>query len=66
MSAYPQTQVLDALDHYLAEFPLPDELWIFAYGSLMWNPEMQVTESQQGKVHELQQGLSLINTRRIR
>ena len=62
MSAYPQTQVLDALDHYLAEFPLPDELWIFAYGSLMWNPEMQVIESQQGKVHDLQRGFNSLST----
>ena len=62
MSVYPQTQILDALNSYLAESPLPDELWIFAYGSLMWNPEMQVIESQQGKVHGLQRGFNLLST----
>ncbi|MBT4997048.1 MAG: gamma-glutamylcyclotransferase, partial [Oceanospirillaceae bacterium] len=40
MPAYPEAQILHALDSYLQKCPLPDELWIFAYGSLMWNPEM--------------------------
>ena len=62
MSAYPEEQILDALNHYLAEFPLPDELWVFAYGSLMWNPEMQVVESHQGKVHGWQRGFNLLST----
>ena len=62
MSAYPEEKILDALNHYLAEFPLPDELWVFAYGSLMWNPEMQVVESHQGKVHGWQRGFNLLST----
>ena len=62
MSAYPKTHILDALDRYLAEFPLPEELWIFAYGSLLWNPEMQVVESRQGKVDGLQRGFNLLST----
>ncbi|MDC9720793.1 MAG: gamma-glutamylcyclotransferase [Gammaproteobacteria bacterium] len=62
MSAYPQTQVLEALSHYLEHSPLPEELWVFAYGSLMWNPEMQVIETKQGKVHGFQRGFNLLST----
>tara|TARA_B100000780_G_C20903727_1_gene359700 strand:- start:9 stop:587 length:579 start_codon:yes stop_codon:yes gene_type:complete len=62
MSAYPKAQILAALDNYLKEFPLPQELWVFAYGSLMWNPEMQVVESQQGKVQNLQRGFNSLST----
>ena len=62
MSAYPKTHILDALDRYLEEFPLPEELWVFAYGSLLWNPEMQVVESRQGKVDGLQRGFNLLST----
>lgn len=62
MSAYPKTTILDALDRYLEEHPLADDLWIFAYGSLLWNPEMQVIESRQGKVNGLQRGFNLLST----
>jgi len=62
MSAYPTHHVLAALDTYLSEHPLPQELWIFAYGSLMWNPEMQVVETLQGKVHGLKRGFNLLST----
>lgn len=62
MSAYPEHQILSALDDYLAQHPLPDDLWIFAYGSLMWNPEMQVIETLQGKVVGLQRGFNLLST----
>jgi len=62
MSAYPEHQILSALDDYLAQHPLPDDLWIFAYGSLMWNPEMQVIETLQGKVQGLERGFNLLST----
>jgi len=62
MSAYPQSQILEALDHYLEEFPLPEDLWIFAYGSLLWNPEMHVKQARQGKVDGLQRGFNLLST----
>jgi len=62
MSAYPQHQILAALDDYLAESPLPNELWVFAYGSLMWNPEMHVVETLQGKVNGLKRGFNLLST----
>jgi len=62
MSAYPQHQILEALDEYLAQSPLPEELWVFAYGSLMWNPEMRVVETQQGTVQGLQRGFNLLST----
>ncbi|MCO4836487.1 MAG: gamma-glutamylcyclotransferase [Oceanospirillaceae bacterium] len=62
MSAYPQSQILDALDRYLEACPLPEDLWIFAYGSLLWNPEMHVIKSKQGKVSGLQRGFNLLST----
>jgi cation transport protein ChaC len=62
MSAYPQQQILAAFDAYLAEFPLPNDLWVFAYGSLMWNPEMQVVETRQGKVNGFRRGFNLLST----
>ena len=62
MPAYPEAQVLHALDCYLQKCPLPDELWIFAYGSLMWNPEMKIEEVQQGTVHDLQRGFNSLST----
>jgi len=62
MSAYPQHQILAALDAYLTEFPLPNELLVFAYGSLMWNSEMQVVETRQGKVEGFRRGFNLLST----
>jgi|TARA_B100000795_G_scaffold252814_1_gene222613 cation transport protein ChaC len=62
MAPYPKKHILDALDCYLAKNPLPEELWVFAYGSLLWNPEMQVVESRQGKVDGLQRGFNSLST----
>lgn len=30
----------------LAEHPVAEDLWVFGYGSLMWNPALTVTESR--------------------
>ena len=35
----------------LAQRPLDGGLWIFGYGSLMWNPALEVAESRSGLVH---------------
>lgn len=62
MSHYSQEHILAALDRYLTDFPLPDELWIFAYGSLLWNPEMSVVESRKAELNGFQRGFNLLST----
>jgi hypothetical protein len=32
------------LEHVLAEHPADSDFWIFGYGSLMWNPGIDVVE----------------------
>lgn len=44
-------QELDAsLDGILAGHPPGDDVWVFGYGSLMWNPAFDFTERRQGTV----------------
>ncbi|WP_329752808.1 gamma-glutamylcyclotransferase [Stenotrophomonas maltophilia] len=41
-------QLEESLDLMLAGRPLPDQgVWVFAYGSLIWNPTMEFTDRQQ-------------------
>ena len=58
MSHCSQEHILAALDRYLTDFPLPDELWIFAYGSLLWNPEMSVVESRKAELNDFNEVLT--------
>jgi glutathione-specific gamma-glutamylcyclotransferase len=37
--------------------------WVFAYGSLIWNPEFQSTEAVLGRVHGLHRAFCLRSTR---
>ena len=39
-----------AVSALLAQRP-PGPVWIFAYGSLIWKPEMQHTEHRRGVIH---------------
>ncbi|MDX2102984.1 MAG: gamma-glutamylcyclotransferase [Alphaproteobacteria bacterium] len=41
--AWSDEQILASLDHTLAAAP-PGDIWLFAYGSLMWNPCIEVVE----------------------
>ena len=36
---------------FLAALPARQDLWVFGYGSLMWNPAIHVTQSEQAKLH---------------
>ena len=31
--------------------PSPDSIWVFGYGSLIWNPALHFTEKLRGKIH---------------
>lgn len=35
----------------LAEAPAGEDIWVFGYGSLMWNPAFRHTETRAGRVH---------------
>jgi cation transport protein ChaC len=39
------------LDASLADHPAGEDVWLFGYGSLMWNPAIEFAESQAGFVH---------------
>ena len=44
-------QIETMLDQMLAEHPEDHDVWLFAYGSLMWNPAMHYAERRAGTVH---------------
>ena len=62
MHQLPDELLLSHLDQYLAQYPLPDDLWVFAYGSLLWNPEMTIVEARQGMVEGYKRGFNLLST----
>ncbi|HET7883056.1 MAG TPA: gamma-glutamylcyclotransferase [Acetobacteraceae bacterium] len=39
------------LDASLASHPASEDVWLFGYGSLMWNPAIEFAESRAGVVH---------------
>ena len=39
-----------SLNEALLDHPPGDEAWVFAYGSLMWNPAFEYAEVQQGRI----------------
>jgi cation transport protein ChaC len=50
------------LDKFLAHNPLPENLWVFAYGSLLWNPEMDIIESRRALLPGYKRGFNLLST----
>jgi cation transport protein ChaC len=44
-------QRADSLRHILAERPAGGDLWVFGYGSLMWNPMVYHQEQRHGLLH---------------
>jgi len=62
MHQLPDELLLSHLDQYLEQYPLPDDLWVFAYGSLLWNPEMTIIETRHGMVDGYQRGFNLLST----
>lgn len=41
---------------------LPEDFWVFAYGSLMWNPGFPYLEAQAGRIDGYQRSLSVLST----
>ena len=42
--------------------PWPDEFWVYAYGSLMWNPGFAYEEAQPGLIHGYHRSLCVLST----
>src|SRR5207253_2620312 len=40
-----------SLRPFIAEIAPGEDTWVFGYGSLMWNPAVQVAESRSGMIH---------------
>jgi glutathione-specific gamma-glutamylcyclotransferase len=49
-----------SLDTMLARHPAGEDVWVFGYGSLTWNPAMEVTESRRARIHGYHRRLCLI------
>lgn len=46
-----------------ATHPAPDDIWIFGYGSLIWNPGLPVIETVRAQVHGYHRGLFMWSRR---
>lgn len=54
VNAVPKTQeeLAASLDATLAAAPEgTDEVWVFGYGSLVWNPALEFAEKRRGRIH---------------
>ncbi len=51
----------DDKERYLQFFGSGSELWVFAYGSLLWNPDFGVSESHLGTVRGFNRSFCLIS-----
>ncbi|VVE39759.1 gamma-glutamylcyclotransferase [Pandoraea anhela] len=54
-----QAEMSESLDAALVDWDGREDLWIFAYGSLIWNPGMPVEECHRARVHGYHRGLYL-------
>jgi len=43
--------------------PSPDDRWVFAYGSLMWNPDFAYSEVQRARLHGYHRALCILSLR---
>lgn len=43
-----EKQLMESLEKFLAAKPVSEPVWIFAYGSLIWNPVVNFSERQTG------------------
>jgi glutathione-specific gamma-glutamylcyclotransferase len=52
-------ELMQSLDATLANWDGTSDLWLFGYGSLIWNPGMPAIESVRARVHGYHRGLYL-------
>lgn len=52
-------ELAESLDAALADWNGADDLWIFGYGSLIWNPQVPAVEMVRARVHGYHRGLYL-------
>ncbi len=45
-----EAQIVDCARRILAEAPAKGDLWVFGYGSLMWNPAVHVAEQRPARL----------------
>lgn len=53
--------LLSHLDQYLQHHPIQGDLWIFAYGSLMWHPEITFCEQRRSVLFGYHRSFSLLS-----
>jgi cation transport protein ChaC len=54
----------NSVDHRKGEFPpAPSDVWIFAYGSLMWDPGFPFEEARPGTLHGYHRAFCVYSTR---
>lgn len=58
---WPLEQVEASLDAILPRVLTPEGVWVFAYGSLIWNPCIHVAESRVGTIHGRRRSLALVS-----
>ncbi len=56
----------DTATQILAELERPDELWVFAIGSLIWNPRFEVAERRKALVRGWRRSFCMGPTKRFR
>ena len=62
MKNIPKATLLSHMNKFLEDTPLPKEFWVFAYGSLLWHPEMTVAETRPATVQGFCRGFNLLST----
>lgn len=50
LTRLPESERIAARDDALAAMPA-DDIWVFAYGSLIWNPAFHFVEQRKGRIH---------------
>jgi cation transport protein ChaC len=50
MQVRTDAEIVACLDTILADHPAGEDVWLFGYGSLMWNPAMHYAEKRGGRV----------------
>lgn len=56
---WPRTRILASMDEALAQRPPGQAVWLFAYGSLIWNPLFRCAERQRAVLHGWQRRFCL-------